>query len=82
MLVDMRIVNSWTLAAVADYNLEQNSSGAQQKQYNLAEDSLGVLPVSVKTLAVAVGIDWETDWSQKYPEVAPVHGNLGEEDTG
>jgi hypothetical protein len=64
----MRIVNSWTLAAVADYNL--------------GEDSLGVLPVSVKTLAVAVGIDWETDWSQKYPEVAPVHGNLGEEDTG
>lgn len=80
--MDMRIVNSWTLAAVADYNLEQNSSGAQQKQYNLGEDSLGVLPVSVKTLAVAVGIDWETDWSQKYPEVAPVHGNLGEEDTG
>lgn len=80
--MDMRTVNSWTLAAAADYNLAQNSFGEQQMQYNLAVDNLGVLPVFVKTLAVAVGIDWETGWSQKDPEVAPVHGNLGEEDTG
>jgi hypothetical protein len=43
---------------------------------------LEVLLVPVKMLAAAVDTDWETDWSQKDPEAAPVHGSRGGEDTG
>jgi hypothetical protein len=82
VLVDTRAVDSWRLEAAAGQSLGQNSFGAQQEQCNLAVGKLEVLLVPVKMLAAAVDTDWETDWSQKDPEAAPVHGSRGEEDTG
>jgi hypothetical protein len=81
VLVDTRVVHSLRLEAVADYNFEQNSSGAQQEQCKLAARKLEVLHVPVKMLAAAADTDWKTDWSQKGLEAAPVHGSLGVEDT-
>lgn len=69
------------LGAAADYNPGRNSHGAQGEQHNLAVGNLEVLGVVVRMQAAAVGTDWENEWFQKGPGVAPAHDSLGEGDT-